>query len=659
MNGPGIFDTANTAETGSFVGFQAGQIHDSKIYVVGPDAPPEEDFRVGCRYLADGVPSRAREHLEKALARGFHNSEIRFHRALAILSKRSYRDLTKEERTVLRELTAHGAPTDRDSWRRSLGTVAALLSCVDGSGGDAQTATADLETLPTVQRDLILRHLDLVLTGGMKQLVWDRIKKNAEKTRLSNDRAGRVWAYFEVEPAGARAEHPQPNANTGRDVLVGWLLAAGVLVPLAVMTASSLAEGSLPALLASIAVPVFGPLTGWYVAAWHHTYRRRLALERAYGYGRSPAPPPKGGFAERVERDFDHYFARYAPDPSDRHGWMHRTRGVRRALRDEVVRTYRETGVEADRVKWLIRFLVRDVRRRLRAGQPVEPHDIHRVDPAVKVRAVSLGLFTAVALAGISVTAFQQAPFSTAACLVLAAVAARFAIPLWLGIDGERRRVVEEAREHESAEAARKAEYERWKDKLRALRPREDEMEAWLSADKTLILDETLRNHRLAWHEVVAHAFLPTPKRPCRSAHVRKGPWRYSRYEVRVFLVTEEGVREATAVLDFARSRWRATSRKNYRFDAVSSVHVEIASTRRYTLNITLSNGPSESIVISEAPNLDAVPEEEAPAETPDINLDTAGFSHTLRVLEGIAAEGKPWFGRGGDPPSADPPAAA
>jgi len=647
-------DTFNTAGPEAFVGAQVGQMHNSNIYVVGPDDPPEQDFHVGCRYLADGVPSRAREHLEQARARGFGGPELHFHRALAILSKRSYRDLAKEDRAVLRDLSARGTSTDRDAWRRGLGAVSALLSCMDGSGGDAEAAAAGLNDLPSVQRDLILRHLDLVLTGGMKQLVWHRVKANAEKDRFSHDRVDRVWAYFEAEPAGPRAEHPEPRSTGGRDVFVGLLLAVASLAPVAVVTGSALSEGSLTALLACLALLVFGPVAGWYVAGWHHTYRRRLALERAYGYGRSPAPPPKGGFADRVEGDFDYYFAKYAPDPVDRHAWLHRTRGVRRALRDEVVRVYRETGVGADQVTWLVRFLVRDVRQRLRTGRPVEPHEVHRVDSALKVRCAALCLATAAATAVVAVTAFQQAPVSTVGCFVLAAAAARFAVPLWLRIDGDRRRAGEEAQEHAADESARKAEYERWKNKLDALRPGEEEMEAWLSADKTLILEETLKNHRLAWHEVVAHAFLPTPKRPCKSAHVSKGPWRYSRYEVRVFLVTEEGVREATAVLDFSRSRWRTRSRKNYRFDAVSSVHVEIASTRRYTLNITLNNGPSESIVVSEAPNRDAVLDEDSQTDAPDINLDTAGFSHTLRVLEGIAAEGKPWFGRAGDPPAAD-----
>ncbi|QVJ00791.1 hypothetical protein KGD82_20220 [Nocardiopsis eucommiae] len=79
---------------------------------------------------------------------------------------------------------------------------------------------------------------------------------------------------------------------------------------------------------------------------------------------------------------------------------------------------------------------------------------------------------------------------------------------------------------------------------------------------------------------------------------------------------------------------------------------MEIESSRRYTLNITLTNGPTREIPVSDIPTLDTV--EEAPqSESSEINLDAAGFSHTLHILEGMAAEGKSWFERAMDPPPA------
>lgn len=80
---------------------------------------------------------------------------------------------------------------------------------------------------------------------------------------------------------------------------------------------------------------------------------------------------------------------------------------------------------------------------------------------------------------------------------------------------------------------------------------------------------------------------------------------------------------------------------------ALFSVEVEIEGARRYTL----TNGPTKEIPVSDVPTPDTVAE--APqSESSEINLDAAGLSHTLRILEGMAAEGKPWFERATDPPA-------
>lgn len=646
MSGP---ETINTAGPHSFVGVQVGQMHDSHVYVVGPDDPPENIYEVGVRYLESGVPGKAREHLERAYARGLDGPELHFHRALAILSKRSYRDLGTRDRAVLKELESRTESMGHDEHGQGLSVVFALLSCVDGSGGNSDTAITRLRALPSVQRTLILRHLGLVLTGGMKQGLWNQVRGNAQEKRFSRDRRERVWSYFEPEPAPARARHPESASFTGWDVFSGLLLAMATLTPIALIMKAALTHGDFLSLTSCLAMLTLGPAAAWDLCSWHHKHRRRAASERAYGYLRSTSSPPKGGFADRVDEAFDHYFFTYAPDPADRAAWLDGTKGVRRYLRDEVTRTYRETGVGADQVRWLIRFMVRDVRSRWNEGVPLEPRDVHKVSTAAKLRCTALFLFLVVATASALTSAFQQAPVATVGCVLLASVTARFTVPLWLKIHSERRRFREQSQERREIIGARRAEHERWKNKLEALRPSEEEMEGWLDADKTLILDEVLKHYGLAWHEVIAHAFLPTPNRPCKSAHVRRGPWRYSRYEIRLFLVTDEGVREAAADLDFERGCWRRSERNNYRFDALSSVQVEIESARRYTLNITLTNGPTQEIPVSDVPTLDTV-EESPQSESSEINLDAAGFSHTLRILEGIAAEGKSWFERGVDP---------
>src|SRR5699024_11405433 len=55
---------------------------------------------------------------------------------------------------------------------------------------------------------------------------------------------------------------------------------------------------------------------------------------------------------------------------------------------------------------------------------------------------------------------FQQAPVATVGCVLLTGITARFAIPLWLNIHSERRRLREQKQEHQETLQARKAEYE-------------------------------------------------------------------------------------------------------------------------------------------------------------------------------------------------------
>lgn len=123
-----------------------------------------------------------------------------------------------------------------------------------------------------------------------------------------------------------------------------------------------------------------------------------------------------------------------------------------------------------------------------------------------------------------------------------------------------------------------------------------------------------------------------------------RGPWRYSKYDLRLFLITQDGVREVGTELDFRRGSRNGEERTNFRFDAVSSVQVTVNGESSYSLELTLMNGPTRSIRV-----IDASPDSaENPTALSELNLDAAGFTHTLHILEGIAAEGKNWISRDG-----------
>lgn len=168
-------------------------------------------------------------------------------------------------------------------------------------------------------------------------------------------------------------------------------------------------------------------------------------------------------------------------------------------------------------------------------------------------------------------------------------------------------------------------------------------METWLNCDKTLLLDDAMRRYRLAWHDIIAYAFLQTPAKSYKRARVRGGPWRYSKYDIRLFLIAQDGVREISTELDFERAAFNGQERNNFRFDAVSSVHVTETGDLGYTLGLTLTNGPTRNIRVTDPEGYQS-DSNESPDAFSRINLDAAGFAHTLHILEGIAAEGKGWI---------------
>jgi hypothetical protein len=349
------------------------------------------------------------------------------------------------------------------------------------------------------------------------------------------------------------------------------------------------------------------------------------------------------GFASRVSRDFEHYFSTYLPVGVERGRWLAITSGVRAVLRDEVVEIYRESRVTAESLKWLVRHLASDVRTRWQQGTLFEHRTIHRVSRATRAWCVVSFVVGGVALLGLAFVAVKADPLFSTFAFLAAVAGARAAALRWYWVIKEKRRAAEDREDYERRLGSRKTAYERWKEKLDSTRPSEGEMENWLTYDKIVLLDEALRHYGLAWRDIITHAFLSSPAKSYKRARVKRGPWRYSKYEVRLFLITQDGVREVGTELDFEHAVLGGQERTNFRFDAVSSVHVVQSGASDCKLELTLFNGPSRTIrvVDAESRGAESVNDTENPSEA---SLDSAGFAHTLHILEGIAAEGKNWI---------------
>lgn len=378
---------------------------------------------------------------------------------------------------------------------------------------------------------------------------------------------------------------------------------------------------------------------------WRYRTERLRVKDRDYFGYRWVNRAPEGGFASQVDHSFTHYFNRYVPKGADRDVWLAETTDIRNTLRDEVVELYRESRIrDVEPVNWLIRHLVSDIRKRWETGTLLGYREYYRIAPSTKVWCLLSLAALVLAAVDVVIAAIQTHPILAAVATLAAVSAGPAATIRWLRIISERRRYAEDWREYEQRSEARQTAYQRWKERLDSTRPTEREMEAWLNCDKTKLLDYALRHYRLAWREVIAHAFLQTPARKCKRARVIGGLWRYSKYEMRLFLITQDGVREVIRELDFEQASFNSQERNNFRFDAVSSVHVTKTGEHSPSLELTLMNGPTRKILVT--PEVSQADYDEDPATFSEINLDAAGFAHTLHILEGIAAEGKSWIGR-------------
>ncbi|MFD8020064.1 hypothetical protein ACFV6G_06515 [Streptomyces lavendulae] len=647
MNGSSGF-THGSAAYDSTVGIQAETVHNSNVYFVHPDASPQEKYKVGVRFLEDGISSRAREMITDAIAHGHDNAEVRFHWVLAMLSARGYHDLNAEEIQRLHHASRLVRTYTEGKWKDALRITFELLAMLSTTDGDTGLVLERLQALPPHQREAILRHLDLVLTGGLKDSLWAESREQAETDRFGNDRVHRIWAYFEPDPIGPRALPPRPStaaaAQAAFPVRAGLFVMASAflwIMALVADPAQAVIE-LLAALAAGLAATHFG--RQW----WYQDRQSNAMAESHIPHVRDPAATGDG-FTDRVRHSFDHYFGIRAPHGFAPHEWLGHTVHVRNSLAAEIAMLYRESRISVDRVNWLIRYLAEDARDRHNSGTLFD----HRRQNETPALAKALSAIALIALGITALTVLGTAASNVGASGVLLAILAvvgmvssgRAAASLWLEARREEHRLVRETREYHERLTARQIAYQNWKSFLDATRPSELEMETWLNCDKTLFTDEALRHYQLTWRDLITHTILMTPARPYKRGRAKGGPWRYSRYSFRLFLVTQDGVREISSEIDFTDAKRGNEQRSNYRFEALSSVQVTENARTGYDLELILTNGPARNIRVKDADAHQLAPDENS-QDIAEINLNAAGFVHTFRLLEGIAADGKGWIER-------------
>lgn len=653
--------TENSAGPGSMVAIQASVVHNANVYQISATDPPEKKYQTGVRYLEDGVPRKAEELFSEAMADGLDTAEVRFNWALSMFSARSDRDLTKDERVRLNDAAKRFvAYEDDEDYGPALGAVRELIvNRLDPSAEGIDLAEKRILALPVELREKTLRHLDKVLSAATKDDVWANTKKQAHLDRHSGNRADRVWAYFEADPAGPRARPAQlPHIGSGERarIAAGTLLCALAVGYLGWLTISSAAPVAIVAYVLALASAY---VTARDAFEWRYRVRR-FSWEELWRHGSAADANSQGqGFAASVTRSFELYFSKYRPRESHKDWWLAETAGIRRHLRDEIVEIYRERDVSLANVVWLIRYHAIAAQEQWLAGT-IDDHKVRfHVPDRTKIRCV-LGLTILLLTVGSVVqNALQAQPFGAAIATLLVAAGGLYTARKWNKVASGRRHYLDDVDDEGRRKEGRENEFRRWTQRLRDARPSEDEMETWLRSDTTILIADALEHFRISWRDVISYAVLRVPTPSASRAHEHNGPWRYDRYALRLFLITEDGVREVSKVLNFETGAFNSEERNTFRFDAVSSVNVVKGTDGRQNLRLTLTNGPTRDILVTKGPDrefaaydqwssgrtdLDPEGESDNPLDT---TLDTTGFAPALRILEGIAADGKNWISRG------------
>ncbi|MEU0953143.1 hypothetical protein ABZ353_12465 [Streptomyces niveus] len=641
--------TQNSAAYGSTVGIQAEVVHNPTVNFVHPDASPQEKYKVGVRYLEDGVPSRARDMISDAIAQGHDNAEVRFHWVLAMLSARAYHDLSTEELQRLRHASGLVGTYAEGEWKDALRVAFELLAMLSTADGQTGRVLERLRALSPRRRDTILHHLDLVLAGGLKDSLWVENRERAETTRFGNNRVQRVWAYFEPDPIGPRAVLPRPStAAAARRALTAR---AGLFVVVtAFLWILALIADPVGAVIELLVALGAGLTAAHFGCGWWDQERQLKAKNRESRISHTGDTASSGdGFTNSVLHSFEHYFSTRVPHGFAPREWFRRTARIRSSLVAEIALLYRESRISVDRVEWLIRHLAEDARDRHNKGALFDHPNQNQTPVVAKALCVVALITLGITTLALFVTAASGAGASRILMAILAVIGAvwsgRVSASSWLEAQGEERRMAEETQEYQEQLATRQVAYQNWKSFLDTTRPSELEMETWLNCDKTLFVDEALSHYQLTWRDLITHTILMTPARPYKRGRVKGGPWRYSRYSFRLFLITQDGVREISTEFDFTDAKRGNEQRSNYRFDALSSVQVTERTHTGYDLELVLTNGPARNIRVKDADSHQLAPDENA-QELAEITLNAAGFIHTFRLLEGIAADGKGWIER-------------
>lgn len=221
------------------VGVLNGDVHN---YEVNAAAPAGERFEKGLNLLDGNMARRAEELIRGAVEDGCRSNRVAYYWVLSVLSGRRFAHLKGEDRDTLQGCFAIANESNADEWVAALTVIKEFLNCCiqyqrgKVGDGDYDELIQAYDDLGQDRREELRRHLDLIMTGALQDQLDVKYAAEIERNRVSGDRAGRAWKFFEATPAEPQPERlDEPRIGVVRSLIGGLgvaLLAAGLLLVL-------------------------------------------------------------------------------------------------------------------------------------------------------------------------------------------------------------------------------------------------------------------------------------------------------------------------------------------------------------------------------------------------------------------------------------------
>lgn len=639
----------NTADGSARVGFQAQYAYVDQL-TVWADASPKTRYETGVRNLEHGNPERARELIWDAMTHGYVSSEILFHWLVAMLDGRTVPQFSRTETDQLRDSRTWFIETEGGAWADGVRLLYELLDSVLRLGGPATAVSVlrkQADDLGPQQRAMVSR-LELFLRGPRRDEMWRDELARARSLQCVDDRLDRAWKFFHPDPFKVTLL-PAPPAQAAPDTGRWWMWAGGA--------AAVLAAGGVALLMLDHGVAL--GLLGYVIALVGGLAAAKADLEPQLQAksGRESDPFRKAGWravlpgdllGKQVDGLFWRYFTRREPDPVQRLNWWNATAAAREFYKSEIVGICRANGISLDRVAWLIRYETGQMYPFRDGGfQPPSPPAPPLRYAIVVIRGVGLA-----ALAVGLVLAVVAAPtyfLGLVAVLGTGIWAWRCWLRVRLGSQDSHTDLQEVRRRQAGIDAA----YEHWKDRLKD-RPTDAEVAEWLRRDRIVLLGQALDYFDLPRSQLAAYGFLEKPAPGAQRAQVDGGLPRYQRYQVWMFLLAEDGVRQVRFHLDFLTGIHSQREQISYGYDHIAAAHVMRESNGGQKFTLRLTAGEPIEVRLRKADlaldpgagpgQISAVAAETDDAKDEGTVTDAASVANTLHILEGVAAEGRRWL---------------